>query len=355
MAHAQQEIGFRAIGPFGFLLGGDQVALVGLFLLALLRLLGQVLLDDVIDKLEGGDHVARVVHFRHGELVVVQHAAVDAAVGARVLGLVARQNAAQVFHAQLMAQAVAVLVLHAVCNPALEHAFVREHLVLKRHHFRKVVVDGDLQDFRRALVDVGLVDVAVVARKDVEDGNLLLEFALMGLLGLALPLLLGDDVIDVLEARDDVVGVVYFEVFVLVVVHFPVCEHAVVAAVFAGGAQVLAHLIEADGIQHGVSVLRMHAFRDVLLLHDVVVVSAAFVVFQAGGHITVQLQDPDFADAGIDEVDVGVVARERAENRQALSQVVVVILRRCVHVAHLTVAAAGKSCRHALVVRLILP
>ena len=99
VAHAQQEIGFRVVGALGLLLGGNKLALVGLFLFAQLALLRKVLFDDVVDELEPRNNIAVIVHLGNVELVVVHHAAIDAAVGAAVFRFLADQHLAKVFHA----------------------------------------------------------------------------------------------------------------------------------------------------------------------------------------------------------------------------------------------------------------
>ena len=96
MAHAQEEVGFGAVGSLCVLLGCDQFSLVSLFLFALLALLLKVLLDDVVDDMEARDHRSLVVHLSHEELVVAHDAAVDAAVGAGVF-ILRGKNLAEVF------------------------------------------------------------------------------------------------------------------------------------------------------------------------------------------------------------------------------------------------------------------
>ncbi len=208
VAHAQQKVGLCPVGALGLLFGGQQAALIGLLALAALALQGQVLLDDRVDELEAHQDVARIVHLDHVELVVVHHAAVQAAVGARVLGLAAGQNQANVVGAQLQAHAVLVFGVHAAVQPKVQHGLVGKDLVAQVNDGLEVVVVGHLQDLGGAVHDVCQVDVAVVARKDVKDGQLLLQFTLVGLVLLALLLLVvhvaAYYVVDVLETGHDV-------------------------------------------------------------------------------------------------------------------------------------------------------
>ena len=69
--------------------------------------------------------------------------------------------------------------MHAAVYPEPQHAIVGEHLAFERRDLGEVVVGRDLEDPCGAVVDVGAVDVAVVAREDVEDGELFLQVALM--------------------------------------------------------------------------------------------------------------------------------------------------------------------------------
>ena len=96
VAHAQEEVGFGAVGALGVLLGRDQLSLVGLFLFTLLALLLKVLFDDVVDDMEACNHRSLVVHLSHEELVVAHDAAVDAAVGAGVF-ILRGKNLTEVF------------------------------------------------------------------------------------------------------------------------------------------------------------------------------------------------------------------------------------------------------------------
>ena len=163
MTHAQQEVGLGAVRALGVLLGLDQPALIGLFLLALNLLLSQVLLDDVVDELERHEHVAVIVHLDHQEPVVVHLALIKAAIGSRVLALPRLEHPADILRTQLVAHPLFVLVVHAGIDPVAQHGLVREYPVLERDDLGHVVIIGDLHDLGGAGVHVGQIDVAIAA------------------------------------------------------------------------------------------------------------------------------------------------------------------------------------------------
>ena len=219
--------------------------------------------------------------------------------------------------------------MHAVGYPGVQNALVGEHPVLQFDKLFKVVIVREFENLGCTFDDVCLVDVAVVARKHVEDGKLFLQLALVRLfLLVSFQLMLkvpGNDFVGVLEACDDVSGVFGQHVLELVVVHLIVFEHAVVSGVFVFALKLAFDSLELDRFVHRVAVGRMYALKDVLLLHGVVVVNKVGIFVHARRDVAVELKDFDHPRFHVDEVNVGVGVRKRAEDGQQLFEFLVLL------------------------------
>ena len=316
VAHAQQKVGFGPVRALGVGLGGDQLPLVGLFFLALLALLGQMLLDDVVDDLEPHEHVAGIVHLGYVELVMAHRAAVETTVGPRVLVLPARQDRANVLGAQLLDNALTILFVHAPGHPCGKHALVGKHLAFELHDVFEIVIFGDFEDLGGTVADIRLVDVAVAAREDIEDRELFLELALTRRLPLVRHVLGLDDRIDILKARDDVVSRLELDVLELIEVRLTIVKHTVGAAIFSRLAKTAPHAIQADGLMHRLAVVWVHALRDVLACGRGIVVEDVAICPHAGRHVTVELEYLCLGRVRIDQIDVRVRGRKGTEDGQ---------------------------------------
>ena len=320
VAHTQQEVGLRAVGAVGLLLGGDKLALMRLLLLAATTVLGKVLLEHGVDDLEAGDYVALVVELAQAELVIVHDAAVKAAIGALELVAFAK-NAPQVRQCEHASNPLAVVGVHALGDPLVDDVLKRESPAHDIGQGVKVVSLAELEDPRRALHDVRHVDVSEVARQAVEDLDLLLKLALVRLFLLALAPIardgLLDDGVDVLEPADDEVAVGHLEIVVLEAMRLVVDEDMVVAhELFSSlGAERLAQGVEAEGRAERGAVVRMHAVGNVAAEHRLVGEVPGIVAVEPLGNVAVELEHLRRAGRKVNPEHVLEVARQGIEHR----------------------------------------
>ncbi len=125
--------------------------------------------------------------------------------------------------------------------------------------------------------------------------------------------LLRDRRINVLEAGDNTLVVLGFEVFELVVVGLAVVQHAIRAHVFWHLPKILHNGLRFHGIAHGSPIVRVHALLDISLTGLCVRVGKGVALPQASGHKTIELKDIDAVIFWVDEKDVEIIPGQSVE------------------------------------------
>ncbi len=121
------------------------------------------------------------------------------------------------------------------------------------------------------------------------------------------------DVVDVLEAHDQVVHALHFADVPLVVVDLAVCKHAVVAHVFVLVGEHFAQVARANGVVDHLPVLGVHAVVYVRAQRGGVGEKLAVLAVKAVGHVAVKLHDARRVVFGVHPKHVLEVAGQRVE------------------------------------------